>query len=52
MRVSEAGERQLVIEAFAAKDPEPAPRPARPASVKAEAVYGDDFALVRVRDGF
>jgi hypothetical protein len=50
MRMS--GERQLVIEAFAAPDPEPAPRAARPASVKADAVYGDDFALVRVRDGF
>lgn len=58
MRMPAAGERQLVIEAFAAQDPvpaaapAPAQRPARPPSVKAEAVYGEDFALVRVRDGF
>lgn len=59
MRTHDAGERQLTIEAFAAFDPAPAPaaseperRPARAASVSTETVYGEDFALVRVRDGF
>lgn len=59
MRTHDAGERQLTIEAFAAFDPAPEAatserRPARAqaASVPTETVYGEDFALVRVRDGF
>lgn len=59
MRTHDAGERQLTIEAFAAFEPAPAaasperrPTRAQAASVPAENVYGEDFALVRVRDGF
>lgn len=60
MRVHEASEQQLDFEAFASPEPSAPPAPVRrlaagsPASgVKADQnVYGDDFALVRVRDGF
>lgn len=59
MRTHDAGERQLTIEAFAAFDPAPAavsperrPTRAQPSGAPTENVYGEDFALVRVRDGF
>lgn len=56
MRTHDAGERQLTIEAFAAFDPAPAAaapeRRAARAQPSTETVYGEDFALVRVRDGF
>lgn len=63
MRTHDAGGRQLVIEGLAraerAQEPEARPRPGRaptrPLASSATAdqnVYGDDFALIRVRDGF
>ena len=56
MRVHGVSEQQLDFEAFALERQPPArrPSPGAPASgaIVDLHVYGDDFALVRVRDGF
>lgn len=55
MRTHDAGERQLIIEACASAMAVTERRydPSLASSAKADQnVYGEDFALVRVRDGF
>lgn len=51
MRVHEAGEQQLDFEAFGFPEMR-VERRAAPGATLEMHVYGDDFALVRVRDGF
>ena len=56
MSTQEVGEQQLNFEAFALPAsptaPAPGPAPGPPVARTDATVYGDDFALVRVRDGF
>lgn len=56
MRNHEGGDQQLDFEAFVTPEspaePSPAPRPPERLAKTDHNVYGDDFALVRVRDGF